>query len=58
LAANTHPVPTFTISRLAIAGPTSRVAWNTAAFSAIAARSWSSGATSATNACLGGASNA
>ena len=41
-----------------MAGPISRVAWNTAAFSAIAARSWPGGTTSATNACLAGASNA
>ena len=41
-----------------MAGPISRVAWNTAAFSEIAARSRSSGTTSVTNACLAGASNA
>ncbi len=46
------------MSRLAIAGPTSRVAWNTAAFSEIAARSWPSGTTSVTNACRAGTSNA
>jgi hypothetical protein len=46
------------MSRLATAGPISRVAWNTAAFRAIAARSRPSDATSATNACLAGASNA
>jgi len=58
LTANTHPVPTLAISRAARAGPTSRVAWNTAAFRAIAARSWLGGTTSATKACLAGASKA
>ena len=41
-----------------MAGPISRVAWNTAAFRAIAARSRPPVATSATNACLAGPSNA
>jgi len=41
-----------------MAGPMSRVAWNTAAFRAIAARSWPGGATSDTKACLAGASKA
>ena len=41
-----------------MAGPISRVAWKTAAFSEIAARSRPSGTTSVTNACLAGLSNA
>jgi hypothetical protein len=58
LTANTHPVPTLAMSRAAMAGPMSRVAWNTAAFSAIAARSCPGGTTSATKDCLAGASKA
>lgn len=41
-----------------MAGPSSRVVWNTAAFSEIAPRSWPGGTTSATNACLVGPSKA
>jgi hypothetical protein len=58
LTANTQPVPTLAMSRLARAGPISRVDWNTAAFRAIAARSRLGGTTSATNACRAGASKA
>ena len=58
MTANTQPVPTLTMSRLAMAGPISRVAWKTAAFSEIAARSRPSGTTSVTNDCLAGTSNA
>ena len=41
-----------------MAGPISRVAWNTAAFSEIAARSRPAGTTSVTKACRAGTSNA
>ena len=58
MAANTHPVPAYTMRTLARAGPTSRAAWNTAAFSEMAARSRPSGTTSVTNACRAGPSNA
>ena len=58
MTANTQPVPTLTMSRLAMAGPISRVAWNTAAVSEIAARSRSAGTTSVTNDCRAGTSNA
>ncbi len=58
MTANTQPVPAVAMSRLAMAGPISRVAWKTAAFSEIAARSRPSGTTSVTNACLAGLSNA
>ena len=58
MTANTQPVPAVAMSTLAMAGPISRVAWNTAAFSEIAARSRLSGTTSVTNACLAGLSNA
>jgi hypothetical protein len=58
LSANTQPVPAVAMSTLAMAGPISRVAWNTAAFSEIAARSLSSGTTSVTKACRAGPSKA
>jgi hypothetical protein len=58
LIAKTQPVPAVAMSRLAAAGPISRVDWNTAAFRAMAARSWPGGTTSATNACRAGASKA
>jgi hypothetical protein len=58
LAAKTQPVPTLTISTLAMAGPISRVAWKTAAVRDIAARRWTGGTTSVTNVCLAGESNA